>query len=114
MLVPAPPVVLAPEKPKPVVVPEVPKAPEVALSVITTPPRANVIRLDTGALIGITPLSLRLPKGETSLRLRVELAGHQPLEREASLQSDQALELVLQPVPKQKPRVVKDGVLDPF
>ena len=62
-----------------------------------------------------TTVTVRLPKADRPLRLRFELTGHQPLEREASLQSDQALELTLQPIViKQKPRPVTDGVLDPF
>ena len=104
------PVVAAPPTPPAVVAPA-----DVTLTIVTTPSKVNVIRLDTGAVVGITPLTLRYPKSDQSLRLRLELGGHQPVEREMSLQSDQSLELLLQPVaPKQKPRVVKDGVLDPF
>jgi serine/threonine-protein kinase len=104
-----PPVVIVP--PPPVVV--VPT--DVSLSVVTTPAGASVSRLDTGAPLGVTPLKVQLPKADQPLRLRFELAGHQTLEREASLQSDQTLELSLKPgVIKQKPRPVTDGVLDPF
>ncbi len=88
---------------------------EVVLNVVTTPSGARVFRLDTGALAGLTPLTLRVPKANATLRLRFELTGHQPLEREAALQSDQTLELSLAPmVQKIKPRPVTDGVLDPF
>ncbi|MDP1823587.1 MAG: serine/threonine-protein kinase [Archangium sp.] len=104
-----PPVVVAP--PPPVVV--VPT--DVWLSIVTTPAGASVSRLDTGAALGVTPLKVQLPKADQPLRLRFELAGHQTLEREASLQSDQTLELSLKPIViKQKPRPVTDGVLDPF
>ena len=97
--------------PLPVVTPPA----EVVLNVVTTPSGAKVFRLDTGALAGLTPLTLRVPKANTTLRLRFELTGHQPLEREAALQSDQTLELSLRPVvQKMKPRPVTDGVLDPF
>ena len=102
---------IAAAPPPPVVV--VPS--DVALSFITTPDKANVINLGTGALLGITPLSLKLPKAEKPLRVRFELKGYEALEREASLQSDQALELSLKPIARPKPaKVVKDGVLDPF
>ena len=106
-------------KPQPFVLsdderPHLPAPVEVTLSLITTPARATVIRLDTNSILGVTPLEQRLPRGKP-LRLRFELAGHQPLERETSLLSDQALELTLRPVViKQKPRPVTDGVLDPF
>ena len=104
------PVVVTPPAPPPVLAPA-----EVTLTIVTTPAKVNVIRLDTGAVVGITPLTLRQPKSDQPLRLRLELGGYQPVEREMSLQTDQSLELLLQPVaPKQKPRVVKDGVLDPF
>jgi hypothetical protein len=104
---------------KPVVVhtppPPVEVKTEVALSFVTTPEKANVINLGTGALLGITPLSLKLPKADKPLRVRFELKGFEPLEREASLQSDQALELTLKALPgKKTPKVVKDGVIDPF
>lgn len=112
-VVPAPPqVVVTPPTPPPVPVP-VPA--EVTLTIGTTPPKVNVIRLDTGAVVGITPLTLRQQRSDQPLRLRLELGGYQPVERDLSLQTDQALELLLQPVaPKQQPRVVKEGVLDPF
>jgi serine/threonine-protein kinase len=88
---------------------------EISLTLVTSPARAAVTRVDTGQSLGVTPLALRFPKSEKTLKLRFELAGHQRLEREASLQSDQALEFALQPViPKQKPRPVTDGVLDPY
>jgi serine/threonine-protein kinase len=106
---------------KPVIVNTPPPPPpvqvktDVALSFVTTPEKANVINLDTGALLGITPLSLKLPKGDKPLRVRFELKGFEPLERETSLQSDQALELTLKAIPGKKPtKVVKDGVIDPF
>ena len=108
-----PPVVVAPVAPPP---PPVVAAPaEVSLSLITSPAHATVTRVDTGEALGATPVSLRFPTSEKTLKLRFELAGHQRLERETSLQSDQALEFALQPVvPKQKPRPVTDGVLDPY
>ena len=104
-----PPVESPPLPPPPVV------AAEVTLRLVTAPAGASVIRLDSGKALGVTPLALRLPKANQPLRLRFELAGHQGLEREASLVSDQALEFSLKPlVVKQKPRPVTDGVLDPF
>ncbi len=116
------PVATAPVDPivvKPVVVntppPPVEVKNDVALSFVTTPEKANVINLDTGALLGITPLSLKWPKADKPLRVRFELKGFEPLEREASLQSDQALELTLKAIPGKRPtKVVKDGVIDPF
>ena len=105
--------VLPPPLPPPE--PVVAEPSDVALSLVTTPEGASVSRLDTGEALGVTPLKTRLAKDEKPLRLRIELAGHQVLERETSRQVDQALELALQPVvPRQKPRPVTDGVLDPF
>ena len=105
--------VVAPTPPQPEPVAAAPTS--VTLSLVTAPRGASVSRLDTGEVLGLTPLELRLPKADRPLRLRFELGGHQVLERETSLQSDHALELSLKPVVvKQKPRPVTDGVLDPF
>ncbi len=105
-----PPPVVALQTPLPAPAPA-----EVTLTLVTSPSKVNVIRLDTGAVVGITPLTLRRQREDQPIHLRFELAGYQPLEREMSLQTDQSLELLLQPVaPKQQPRVIKDGVLDPF
>lgn len=118
---PVPEVKVAPVAQAPVVVTPPPTPPvigppaEVTLSLITKPPRARVIRLDSGEVLGLTPLELSLARAEEPLRLRFELAGHLPVERGTSLQSDQSLELSLERVlPKSKPRPVTDGVLDPF
>ena len=102
--------VVVPTPPPPIAAPA-----DVALWLVTAPPGASVSRLDTGVAMGVTPLEVRLTKTDRPLRLRFELAGHQVLERETSLQSDQTLELSLKPVVvKRKPRPVTDGVLDPF
>jgi eukaryotic-like serine/threonine-protein kinase len=92
----------------------------VTLTVRTTPEGARVVRSDTGEALGVTPLVTELPRRAEPLGLRVELAGHEPLEREVRLDSHAVLELPLVPVPP--PAVVpsrrkagmRDAVIDPF
>jgi hypothetical protein len=92
----------------------------VTLTVRSVPQGARVVRSDTGEALGVTPLVTELPRRAEPLGLRVELAGHEPLEREVRLDSHAVLELPLVPVPP--PAVVpsrrkagmRDAVIDPF
>ncbi|MFZ5444420.1 MAG: serine/threonine-protein kinase [Myxococcota bacterium] len=90
---------------------------EVTLTVDTQPSGAKLIRRDTGELLGTTPFERKLGKAEL-LPLRIELAGHQPLERDLKLDQSQRLDMTLKPLPskssKAPPRPVTDGVLDPY
>ncbi|HVG58061.1 MAG TPA: serine/threonine-protein kinase [Hyalangium sp.] len=112
----------APETPAPSAV--VAPAP-VTLTVRTMPEGARVIRADTGEALGLTPLIKELPRSETALGLRVELAGYVPLEREVRLDSPAFIEVPLakaKPAPAppapakaaERKEVKRDELIDPF
>lgn len=97
----------------------------VTLTVRTVPEGARVVRADTGEALGLTPLIKEMPRSETALGLRVEMAGYVPLERQVRLDSPAVIEELLAkaklaPAP---PAPVKaeghkedkrDGLIDPF
>ncbi|MCA2981578.1 MAG: serine/threonine protein kinase [Myxococcaceae bacterium] len=106
----------------PVVVPPTPPPPsapaDVKLSLQTVPTGAEVVEAATGALLGVTPLTLERPPG-APLTLRFELKGYEPLTREVptseSLRVELPLSKKLPPLKPPKPvKTNKDGVLDPF
>lgn len=117
---------------RPVSVPEVVAAPApapvpVTLTVHTVPEGAQVIRLDTGEALGVTPLVKEMPRSDASLGLRVELAGYAPLERQVRLDSHAVLEVPLAKVKPASPpppstqakaaarkEVKRDDLVDPF
>jgi serine/threonine-protein kinase len=94
--------------------------PPVTLTVHSFPEGAQVVRADTGETLGVTPLVKELPRGDTSLGLRVELVGYVPLEREVQLNANAVLELPL--AKAQQGRMgpptgragARDAVIDPF
>jgi serine/threonine protein kinase len=90
----------------------------VTVMVVTLPPGATVTRTDTNALLGQTPLELRLPKSHEPTTLRITLAGYQPLTRVTTFDSNQRLEFALTPLPlrppPRAPRPVREGVLEAF
>ena len=93
--------------------------PDVTLWVTTQPAGALISRLDSGAALGRTPLEVRLPRTATPLPLRIELAGHQPLERTLLTDQSQRLEVALQAVVRKAPsavvaRKMSNGVIDPY
>ncbi|MBS1153682.1 MAG: serine/threonine protein kinase, partial [Myxococcaceae bacterium] len=120
-----PPVVAEPVAPivppvVPVPVPELPKT--IKLTIGSTPPGAHVFRQDTRAELGITPLSVEVPRDDAQVVLSLKLDGHLLAERKVRLDSNTSLEVSLQrergpirPVPD-KPRksVGKESTLDPF
>ncbi|WAM27403.1 serine/threonine-protein kinase [Myxococcus sp. NMCA1] len=80
--------------------------PPVTLTVRSFPEGAQVLRLDTGELLGVTPLVKQVSGESAPLRLRVELAGYAPLERMVNLDKHAELEVPLVkalPSPRQKP-----------
>ncbi len=93
----------------------------------STPPGARVIRADTRAPLGFTPLLLELPAAQTALKLRFERPGYQAAERTISQEGDAALHVTLKkldarpakktakprPAPQEEP-IHRDDVLDPF
>ncbi|NMO17096.1 serine/threonine protein kinase [Pyxidicoccus fallax] len=113
------PVALAPAAPS------APRGP-VTLTVRSFPEGAQVLRADTGEVLGVTPLIRQLPGGVEPIGLRVELAGYVPLERVVKLDTHAVLEVPLakaQTAPRQvsgstRPAARKgggrDAVIDPF
>jgi serine/threonine protein kinase len=101
---------------------------QVTLEVSSQPAGAKVVRLDTQQAVGVTPLKFSAEKAESSIGLRLELPGHQSVEREVSLSANVALSIdlpvELRPVEPAKPpaerkpkapkKVTRDGQLDPF
>jgi serine/threonine-protein kinase len=98
----------------------------VTLTVRSFPEGAQVLRADTGEVLGVTPLIKEFPGSNAPIGLRVELAGYVPLERVVRL--DQHAELVVplakaQTAPRHTPGSsrpaarkggVRDAVIDPF
>ncbi len=102
-----------------------PAAPaQVTLDLASTPVGAKVTRLDSGELLGTTPFKVALAPSEEKLKLRFELDGREPTEREVLLTRDLSLSIdlparaVAEPPRKQpkagKKGVTRDGVVDPF
>ncbi|MCE9673147.1 protein kinase [Myxococcus stipitatus] len=90
--------VVAPQsRPEPVVEPPPPSAtrPAVTLTVHSFPEGAQVVRSDTGEVLGTTPLVRELPSREVPLSLRVELAGYVASERTVRLDTHAQLEVPL-------------------
>ncbi|MCP3105458.1 PEGA domain-containing protein, partial [Myxococcus sp. K15C18031901] len=83
--------------PEPVVEPPAPAptSPAVTLTVHSFPEGAQVVRADTGEVLGITPLVRELPSREVPLSLRVELAGYVASERTVRLDTHAELEVPL-------------------
>ncbi|WP_426756958.1 serine/threonine-protein kinase [Myxococcus sp. Y35] len=80
--------------------------PPVTLTVRSFPEGAQVLRADTGELLGVTPLVKQVAGEAAPLRLRVELAGYAPLERMVDLGTHAELEVPLVkalPSPRQAP-----------
>jgi serine/threonine-protein kinase len=108
-----------------VAAPAAPRAP-VTLTVRSFPEGAQVLRADTGEVLGVTPLIKQLPGADAPIGLRVELAGYVPLERVVRLDTHAVLEVPLakaQTAPRQTPGAsrpaarkggVRDAVIDPF
>jgi serine/threonine-protein kinase len=74
------------------------------------PEGAQVLRADTGEVLGITPLVRQLPAGNAPMGLRVELVGYVPLERVVRLDTHTLLEVPLakaQPTPPKQPTPLK-------
>lgn len=98
----------------------------VTLTVRSFPEGAQVLRADTGEVLGVTPLIKQLPSVNAPIGLRVELAGYVPSERVVRLDTHAVLEFPLakaQTAPRQMPGSsrpagrkggVRDAVIDPF
>jgi serine/threonine-protein kinase len=99
----------------------------VTLKVSSFPQGAQVLRADTGEVLGTTPLVKQLPREAAPLGLRVELAGYVPLERVVRLDGSVTEAELTVPLAKsqQAPRHApagtrsrkggsRDEVIDPF
>ena len=105
------------------------------LEIQSSPTGARVSRNDTGDLVGVTPLEVKLDRAEGTVTLKFELEGRQTIERQVSLARNNSLSVDLSAVaapvpvvpdkpepkapsakatPKKKAPVSKDGVVDPF
>ncbi|MBS2029501.1 MAG: serine/threonine protein kinase [Deltaproteobacteria bacterium] len=122
---PAPaPVVAAPAMP--VVAPPAPAPAPVQWKLASSPPGAQVVRADTGEVLGVTPLEKTVPATGTAVTLKLSLPGYEPAERSVRADADTSLEVALTPLPKReeaapkpKPKRVRkpvsdDGTVDPF
>ncbi|MDX2012252.1 MAG: serine/threonine-protein kinase [Myxococcaceae bacterium] len=105
-------------------VPVAPMPARVRLEVRSTPPGALVMRTDTQAELGVTPLSLELDPVD-ALPLSLSLSGHVTDARTVALQANATLDVDLAKTPEpeavkavKSPQVKKpvsrDGVVDPF
>ncbi|MDQ3365941.1 MAG: hypothetical protein M3680_10990, partial [Myxococcota bacterium] len=105
----------------------------VTLGFTSTPPGARVFRKGETVPLGVTPFTAELARSERSTPVRFELAGHEPIEIDASLAESEHLAVTLvatpavvsqrtrprKPVraadpPKQPRTLQREGVMDPF
>jgi serine/threonine protein kinase len=73
------------------------------LKISSTPAGATVTRLDSGAVLGVTPLAADLPREDHDLSLRLELPGFVPVERNLGLQADILWDTALVALPPPAP-----------
>jgi serine/threonine-protein kinase len=122
---PAPPPVAA-AAPAPVE-PRTLESAEVRVKLSSNPAGARVVRLDSGAELGVTPLSRDLPRVDGPVSLRFTLPGHEPREEQVRLAQNVSLDVELTPLkaaakpPKRgavrrpvKKGGSRDAVIDPF
>jgi serine/threonine-protein kinase len=98
----------------------------VNLRVRSNPAGAKVTRADTGEVLGVTPLTRDVVRLNTPVMFRVELAGHETLEKSVPLSSNVTLDVALgpskhralgsRPVANKRggERFSRDAVVDPF
>ncbi|MHB8417688.1 MAG: serine/threonine-protein kinase [Myxococcales bacterium] len=75
----------------------------VTLDLRSTPAGAQVTRVDTGEILGNTPVTRDLPRADRSVPLRFTLKGYQDATRSVRLSSDAQMEASLTPVPAPAP-----------
>ncbi|MGQ0508605.1 MAG: hypothetical protein ACT4TC_25175 [Myxococcaceae bacterium] len=103
--------------------------PQVRWTLTSTPPGAEVVRVDTGEKLGRTPLELDVDQAAEAAGLRFLLPTHRPIEVKASREADAAVSVsFVNQAPagssgakKQKPAVKaksrknnRDDLLDPY
>jgi hypothetical protein len=96
---------VAPPKPEatPTPAPPPPKT-TVEISLDSNPQAAQVIREDTGKIVGQTPLTITLPQARDLISFRFEKAGHAPISYKVIPDLDKSVraELALEPVADSK------------
>ncbi|MBL8921883.1 MAG: serine/threonine protein kinase [Myxococcaceae bacterium] len=111
---PSAPVVAQPPTPPP----PAPAPAPVTLGIETTPAGATVTDEGTGEVLGTTPLALKREARAQTMKVRIELKGHEPVTREFSTAESLRVELPLKRLaiaaPKKETKAVTDGVIDPF
>jgi serine/threonine-protein kinase len=96
----------------------------VDLKITSIPPGAEVTREDTGAVWGVTPFTVTVPRATQDLRVAIKLGGYLAEESSLSLDKDAVLTVALQAAPAapapsapakaHKKAVSHDGDIDPF
>jgi len=98
----------------------------VTLQVASEPVGAKVVRADTGATLGVTPLSLAVEAQATAVPLRVELDGYRPATQDVAFDGEPRLDVKLSRLEaptkvatppgkgKVKKKVSRDATMDPF
>jgi hypothetical protein len=74
----------------------------VDLELRSSPPGAKVVRLDTGELLGRTPLKLKFYQKQRQVALRFTLDGYEPAKASASLKSDRKVSVTLRKSPRRR------------
>ncbi|HET6923254.1 MAG TPA: serine/threonine-protein kinase [Anaeromyxobacteraceae bacterium] len=74
----------------------------VDLDVRSSPMGAKVVRLDTGELLGRTPLRLKFYQKQRAVALRFTLDGYEPAKASASLKSDGRVSVALRKSPRRR------------
>ena len=74
----------------------------VDLDVRSSPPGAKVVRLDTGELLGRTPLKLKFFQKQREVALRFTLDGYEPAKASASLKSGGRVSVTLKKSPRKR------------
>jgi hypothetical protein len=74
----------------------------VDLEVRSSPPGAKVVRLETGELLGRTPLRLKFYQKQRAVALRFTLDGYEPAKASASLKSDGRVSVALKKSPRRR------------
>lgn len=76
----------------------------VELSLRSSPSGARVVRLDTGARLGRTPLSLRVPRKAATVWIQMTLDGYKPIKFTVDLRKDNSANVTFQGVKRTRRR----------
>jgi serine/threonine-protein kinase len=84
--------------------PQVAKATTVDISLDSTPQDAQVIREDTGAVVGRTPVTIKLAQARDVIAFRFEKPGHTPASYKVIPDLDKSVRAELMPTPVEEPK----------